>query len=44
MLLLAKVKQFSNSLNIKKEIGVTLLAAFSLQDMLMAGLKAKSCP
>ena len=43
MLLLAKVKQFK-LINHKKEIGVTLLAAISLQDMLMAGLKAKSCP
>ena len=45
MLLLTKVKQFSNLLKIKKkQTDFTLLAVISLQDMLMADLKIKSCP
>ena len=44
MLLLTQVKLFSNLLNIKKEVGVTLLTAISLQDMLMVALKVKYCP
>ena len=43
MLLLTQVKLFSNLLNIKKEVGVTLLTAISLKDMLMVALKAKYC-
>ena len=43
--IVTKVKQFSKLLKKKeKKIAVTLLAAISLKDMLMAALKAKSCP
>ena len=43
--IVTKVKQFSKLLKQKeKKIAVTLLAAISLKDMLMAALKAKSCP
>ena len=44
MLLLNKVKQVFKLIKDKKEIGVTLLAVISLRYMLMAALKAKSCP
>ena len=43
MLLLIKVKQFSNLLKIKK-VSVTLLTVISLYDKLLTALKAKSCP
>ena len=44
MLLLTNVKQFSNLLNIKKEVRVTLFAAVSLLHMSMTYLNVNPVP